>query len=331
LHHVVHARRPIGHDPILLWLPVVGVGALGAFLYLAYRVDPTSFDDLVNQGLVYMGLLDQSHPLAHRFVETKETFTVAQYFKRVAFRVDLLFAYPAIILAGFGLWFARKDLDARRQLLLVLLGVALGYSIVFYRSVFIHYWHTYYFGPPLAILAALAVRRLTDVRSLHAMPVGEGMRTGLGGPVLALAIALVAVGVLPRLAELHEIQLRVLPGDQHEPAMFVKKLAAEVRDRTDADTPVLATNLAESPGARSALGYYSGRKIIGSAPREQPVEPALAKDLHKAYRLVWLPRDGKGPALPGGLAADTPASFAVDGHRFAWLNADQTRWALPAH
>ena len=319
VHHLIHARKPVLRDPIALWLPLACLGALGAFIAVAWRVDRTSFDDLVGQGLVYMGLLDPSHPLAHRFVEAKETFTVVQYLKRVALRFDLVFAYPTIVLAAAGLWLARVDLDARRRIVLVLAGTAAAYCVVFYRSVYIHYWHTYYFAPSFALLAAVAVRRLSPPSAAGRALEPRAASGPLRGPIVFVAVALVGAGVLPRLATLYDIQLRLFPGEQHEQAMLIKNLGAEVRARTDAATAVWVVNLAETPGARSALGWYSARRIL--PPAVESARGAASADAGRAARLVWLPADGRPVTLADGTTVAPAASFTVDGQRFALLDA----------
>jgi hypothetical protein len=301
-------------------LPIFCVAALGLFQYLSFLADPRSFRDLINQGLVYMGLLGRDHPLAHRYREVEITFTALQYAKTAASRIDLLFAYPVVVLAGFGLWFARRDFDIRRSLVIIMLGQALAYCIIFYRSVFIHYWHTYYFGPSFAILAALAVKTLagSDV-----FP--NGAAAALRRPVMMVAVALVAVGVAPRLAELHVIQIKLLPGNQHEPAMFIKELATEIGSRSAPNQSVFAFNLAQTSGGQNTLGYYSDRQIL--RPTNEGAETSFPPEelvSQNANVLVWLPKPGK-EGLPGAVDTASRSGFVVAGHKFAWYAANPAR------
>jgi 4-amino-4-deoxy-L-arabinose transferase-like glycosyltransferase len=304
---------------IVLGLPIFAAAIFTVFQAQSFLVDPDSFNDLLNQGLVYMGLLSRDSPVAARYRETQVTFTALQYTIRVLSRLDLLFSYPILILSLIGLWHIRKEKRPYETLIFVLLGVGFSYCVIFYRSVFIHYWHTYYLSAPIAILAALGAR------SVFA---GDGEeRTSKLVPkqtAIFLLAAVVVAGMIPRLWSLHQIQTKLLPGDQLERATFLKEVGSRVRSFSRANSLILA-NI--PPPARRQVGYYSARKIIWGVDSTQLLTEQLKGVLPgtHVHFLFWSPENSFHN--PGELYAElkqrgSVTPFSVDGYRFAWINLD---------
>lgn len=303
---------------IVFGLPLWALLIFAVFQYQSYLVDPQSFKDLLYQGMAYMGLISRESAVATRFVEAKVTFTPLQYARRAVVRLDLLFSYPLLILAAVGLWDLRRTKGARERLVLTLLGVALAYSVVFYRSVFIHAYHTYYFSAPVALLAALGARAVfVGMR-------GEQVNSLLGKSALPLAFlgVLVIAGMLPRLKSLHRMQIKLLPGEQHESAQFLKTVAQRIREMSR-DYDVILTNLPKSK-AHSPVGYYSERKIVWNVDSVSSLE-TLAKSSGEEdglHFLYWKSHDGaeeRDELFVRLVEMANPNEFTVDEHRFLWF------------
>ena len=282
-------------------------------------MQPDSFQDLLNQGKAYIGLIPKDSHLAAKYKEAKVTFTTLQYTKMVARRLDLLFSYPILIFGLIGLWTLRKKRTARGTLVLLLLGVGLAYCVLFYRSVYIHVWHTYYLAAPIAILAALGAR--TALSGTH-----EKVRNGLASSLnwsrsaVFLLVALAIVGGLPRLHSLHQIQIKILPGDQFEQSMFIKKVGTHIESVTPVHDIVL-TNLHNIGGAFS---YYAERKVVYGMDSLPTLQDFLRKTPRKAgvHLLMWQEPDMhiEADALYHWLEEKAKSEeFVIQGYRFFWF------------
>lgn len=327
LHYWIYAKDAPLRKTVVFGLPFFALVMFGLFEFQSYLVQPDSFQDLLNQGKAYMGLIPKDSPLVAKYKEAKVTFTILEYTKTVANRLDILFSYPILILSLIGLWTLLKERTARSISVLLLLGVGLAYCVLFYRSVYIHVWHTYYLAAPIAILAALGASTALSKNETN-VPVQQNSSFGWSTPAIFLLVALAIVGGIPRLKSLHEIQVKLLPGDQHEQATFLKSVATNVRAKTSGQDIIL-TNLPKGSRSSTAFAYYVERKIVWNMDsvsvlydffkeplRAGPVHflmwrgPEISDDVDALYR--WLLERGK------------VTEFVVQGHRFLWftLSAD---------
>ena len=190
------------------------------FGFFSYLSDPKNIGSVVYQGMTYMGLIGTDSPLALRYTEANITFTPMQFIKKTLGKIDNLYAYPVPLMALFGAWFERNERDAQRTLVWILVFVALSYCIIFYRSVYIHLWHTYYLTAPMAILAAIAIRKLF---------VWHSQDQYIPKVTLVFVLALILFGAVPRLLDLYSLQIKLLPGDQLEQRDFLKAVALEIK------------------------------------------------------------------------------------------------------
>jgi len=305
-HYWVYCRGPRLLNPVVLGLPMLASAMLGVFAYLSWLVNPESITSIVNQGKVYMGLIGNDSPLATRYHEATITFTAGQYIKTVVGKFDLMFAYPLILLALLGLWGTRKARGARETLVFLPLLLALAYCVVFYRSVFIHQWHTYYFAAPFAILAALAAGRMMKAES--------DSQIRWRGTTAVFLLAVTLSGAMPRLQSLHEFQPRLLPGEQHEPAEFIREIALRIKTLSRPADLVL-TNLPNTAG--NIVGYYAERHIEWSASLD---DTQTKKPRGTTHFLLWQPEDKPLELSP---LSGVVVQFSVRGHRFLWLTLDQ--------
>jgi len=317
LHCWWYGGRVRFRKTLIFGMPVLAFFVFGVFQYQSYRVDPESLTHLLNQGKVYMGLIGKESPLAAEYEEAKISFTAFQYGKTAASRLDLLFSYPLLLLGTLGMWVARSDRSAQGRLVFVLLGVALAYCVIFYRSVYIHVWHTYIFSAPLAILGALGA---IDVFSRNYKNPGLSRRAAV------LVVALALTGALPRLWSLHQIQVKVLPGDRHEQATFLENVGNEVRARSKPPDLIL-TNLASLPGMRKALPYYAERKIVYGVENSERLSAFLesAPRQRNVRFLMWrAPEQGKGDneLYRQLMMAGTVEELVIGEHRFLWFTCD---------
>jgi hypothetical protein len=318
LLHSWRYGRSAGCRKILMFgIPVLAFCVFGVFQYQCYLVDPQSLTDLLNQGKVYMGLIGKESPLAAKYEESKVSFTAFQYGKTAASRLDLLFSYPLILLGALGIWATRKDRRAQGRLVFVLLGVALAYCVVFYRSVYIHVWHTYYLSAPLAIFGALGAREVFS---------RNRQSSGLSRCAAVLLVALTLTGLLPRLWSLHQIQIKVLPGDGHEQATFLKSVATEVRARSK-PSDVILTNLTEMPGLRIALPYYAERKIVWGVDNSGKLS-AFPEGMPRQREIRFLMWRAPEPAKKDDelyrqlVMAGRAEELVIEGHHFLWFTCD---------
>ncbi|WP_031435240.1 ArnT family glycosyltransferase [Methylomarinum vadi] len=257
------------------------------FECFSYLVDPKSFTDLVNQGLVYMGVIDLDHELANRYEEVKVTFTPSLYTKRLLSRLDLLYTYPLVIVSVVGfVWFLGKKRLLKSNVI-ILLSVAATYCIVFYRSVYIHYWHTYFFAAPFAVLSAIFISSTilgNDIghKNEKFTPLVKWIH-----PLAVFFFLLVIGGSLPRLIDLHTLQEKVLPDEQHEHAMLIKSLSLKIKELSSPND-IIITNLAEGP--KTPLTYYAERNIIFESDFDKGYNNFKKSKSHKM--VWWIEKEG---------------------------------------
>jgi hypothetical protein len=264
----------------------------------------------------YMGLLSKQAHLLSRFPEVEITFTLREFVVRVLSRLDLLFSYPVLILALLGMprnWRHRRPSEA---LVLITFGVGLAYCVVFYRSVFIHFWHTYYLSAPIAIFAALGVRCIVNREDSDELTGNVSNRAAL-----MFVMLLVLWGMFPRLSSMHQMQTRLLPGNQTEQATLLRDVGLKLGDLSQSNSVILS-NLPNK--ARKEVGYYASRKIIWQIDSVELLKKQLSliNPNTGLFFFYWLPENSTTEAMrlfdyikTGGIARLIP----VDGYQFVWL------------
>jgi hypothetical protein len=206
-------------------------------------------------------------------------------------------------MALFGVWFERNERDASRTLVWTLVFVALSYCIIFYRSVYIHLWHTYYFTAPVAILAAIAIRKLFFWHSQDQY---------IPKVTLVFVMALILSGAVPRLLNLYSLQIRLLPVDQLEQSDFLKAVALEIKRHSEPDDIIVSPL---PPNSGHILGYYSGREVFLG---QNKIPDASASTSRRIHYFDWMSSTGvNSESVP--FSSAKRQEFTVQGHRFMWL------------
>lgn len=324
VHYLLYAKGAPFRLGVVLGLPLLALVIFGLFQYQSYLVNPGSFKDLLYQGMTYMGLIPHDSPLAAKYVEAQITFTPFQYFRKLSKTFDLFFSYPVLILTLIGFWNVFRKRNLARSLLLFLLAVALANSLFFYRSLFFHPWWIYYFAAPFAILTALSTSAVFSVNNPENPKITD-TTLGWQKPAVFFLVALIIVGCLPRLKSLHEMQIKVLPGDQFEQAFFIKKLAAHIKSLSQTSDVVL-TNLRK----QGTVSYYAERKIVGDIASVSSLDRFLAgpKLGGTVHFLMW-----RGPTVTDNedrlyhrLRETRLTKFTLNGYHFMWftLNSEGT-------
>jgi hypothetical protein len=226
-----------------------------------------------------------------------------QFIKQTLGKIDNLYAYPIPLMALFGAWFERNERDAQRTLVWTLVFVALSYCIIFYRSVYIHLWHTYYFTAPMAILAAIAIRKLFG---WHDQDRYTPKAT------LVFVLALVLSGAVPRLLDLYSLQIKLLPGDQLEQSDFLKAVALEIKQHSEPGDIIMSPL---PPNASHIISYYSGREVFLGQSKIQDASDATSRRIHY---FDWMPATSFN-SEPVPFSPAKRQEFTVQGHRFIWL------------
>ena len=226
-----------------------------------------------------------------------------QFIKQTLVKIDNLYAYPIVLMALFGTWFERNERDASRTLVWILVFVALSYCIIFYRSVYIHLWHTYYFTAPMAILAAIAIRKLF---------VWHSPAQYIRKVTLVFVLALILFGAVPRLLDLYSLQIKLLPGDQLEQSDFLKAVAIEIKRHSEPDDIIVSPL---PPNSGHILSYYSGREVFLG---RNPAQDAIASTSRRVQYFDLMPPTRVNSQSVPFLHAKKQ-EFIVQGHRFIWL------------
>jgi hypothetical protein len=225
-----------------------------------------------------------------------------QFIKQTLVKIDSLYAYPIVLMALFGAWFERNERDASRTLIWILVFVALSYCIIFYRSVYIHLWHTYYFAAPMAILAAIAMRKLF---------VWHDQDRYAPKVTLVFVLALILSGAIPRLLDLYSLQIKLLPGDQLEQSDFLKAVAIEIKRHSE-PADIIVSPL---PNAAHIISYYSGREVFLGKNKIPHASDLTSRRVH--YFNWILPTGVNSEPIP--FSPDNKQEFIVQGHGFIWL------------
>lgn len=246
-----HFRRIVGFG-----LPVFAVLMFLLFVLQSYLADSSSVMDMVGQGLVYARLLPADSAWNASFKEAKVNFTLGQFARQIAFRMDQLFSYPLIALSIIGIYGMGKQKDFKLWIPLILLAVACLNAVLFFKGTYINFWWSCHFAAPLCILTVggLLVCAGTDGFSAQA-----GMELWRARAPLVFLILLVLLGNAPKLKNLNEPQIRFLPEGKYENVSFIKDLAQKIRSATDPSDTVLIEAAMESV---RPLSYYSGREVF---------------------------------------------------------------------
>ena len=290
-------------NPIVLGVPLFSLAMLCLFGFFSYLSDPQNIGSVVYQGMTYMGLIGTDSPLALRYTEANITFTPMQFIKQTLGKIDNLYAYPVPLMALFGAWFERNERDASRTLVWTLVFVALSYCVIFYRSVYIHLWHTYYFTAPMAIFAAITIRKLF---------VWHSQDQYIPKVTLVFVLALILSGAIPRLLDLYALQIKLLPADQLEQSDFLKAVALEIKRHSVPDDIIVSPL---PPNSAHILSYYSGREVFLG---RNPAQDASDSPSQRVHYFNWMPPTSVNSQSAPFLHAKKQ-EFIVQGHRFIWL------------
>ena len=189
-------------------------------------------------------------------------------------------------MALFGAWFERNERDASRTLIWILVFVALSYCIIFYRCVYIHLWHTYYFTAPMAILAAIAIRKLF---------VWYSPAQFIPKVTLVFVLALILSGAIPRLLDLYSLQIKLLPGDQLEQRDFLKAVALEIKRHSEREVFLGKNKITHASDSISRRVHYFNW-IPPTVVNSEPIPFSLAKKqefIVQGHHFIWLTQTEK--------------------------------------
>ena len=189
-------------------------------------------------------------------------------------------------MALFGAWFERNERDASRTLIWILVFVALSYCIIFYRCVYIHLWHTYYFTAPMAILAAIAIRKLF---------VWYSPAQFIPKVTLVFVLALILSGAIPRLLDLYSLQIKLLPGDQLEQRDFLKAVALEIKRHSEREVFLGKNKITHASDSISRRVHYFNW-IPPTVVNSEPIHflPAKKQEfIVQGHQFIWLTQTEK--------------------------------------
>lgn len=323
LHSVVYRKNQKPDLGLLTGLVLVPSLVLAAFLWNVYSVDRAAIVDLLHQGMAYMGLVPPDSTIAQHVVEARITFTTKEYLFRILRNVTLNFGMIPFMLALFG-WAALKQAKEFRGMVLVLLAVALGDCLLFWRSLFFHLWWQHLLAVPLAILSAAAVNMLLVSLSNNS---GAGRSSNLGTKLVAALAFPILVTLVYNVWQLNQEQTRMLPISQWEPVNFIPQLGEKIRSRTAMGDQVL-TNLAplqkESNPYEQVLPFYARRVFEPGVINPRQVMDYLGKPETRAGNVYFLLWSDKAHGNDGALSAwlhdhAIPSEISVAGQEFEFF------------
>ena len=324
LHTIVYRKNQKLDFGLLTGLVLVPGLVLFAFIWSAYSIDRAAIIDLLHQGMAYMGLVSPDSAIAQHVVEARVTFTTREYIFRLLRNVTLNFGMIPFVLALFGLA-ALHQAKEFRGIVLVLVVVALGDCLLFWRSLYFHLWWQHLLTAPLAILSAVAVDTLlTSISATF-----PASRSSKMGTMLLAALALpILVTSVYNAWQLGQEQTRMLPSSHLEPTNFLPLLGEKIRSKTVMGDQIL-TNLSrqESNPYERILPYYARRVFEPEMTNPQQILSYLGKPESMAgnvYFLLWsdkVPKDDE--ALPAWLYNHAiPSEISVAGYRFGFFKLD---------
>jgi len=326
LHTLVYRKDQKLDWGLLTGLVLLPSLVLVAFLWSVYSVDRAAIVDLLHQGMAYMGLVSPDSAIAQHFVEARITFTTKEYIFRLLRNVTLNFGMIPFMLALFGLAALRQAKEFR-SIVLVLVVVALGDCVLFWRSLYFHLWWQHLLTAPLAILSAVAVDSLLTLISQNS----EASRSSNLRTALLAALALpILVTLVYNVWQLSQEQTRMLPTSQLEPANFIPLLGEKIRSRTAIGDQIL-TNLAplplESSPYERILPYYARRVFEPEITNPQQIMNYLGNPASTAGNVYFLLWSDKGHKDDGALSAwlshhAIPSEISVAGQRFGFFKLE---------
>ena len=310
------APHRIGIFAMLIYLPTI---ILALLVIQIWSVQPSDLEDIVNQGKVYMGLLTKTDPEGAKFAEAAVTFTFSSYLKQLGIRLDILFAYPVLVCATMGFWILHKKGWQNGSFVLLMLAAGFAPCIVFWRSVFIHWWDTYFLTAPIAILAALGCGYIYELAFGRISASTDPERKSGIVFLQILFISIVLVGAIPRLYGLHQIQIKLLPEKQRESVELIRNLGQAIAQRSPADGVILI-NLPSDTRAASGVSYYSWRRLIWNVQTEAQLAAALASvpQPKSVFLLEWIDSGSTPEGAPPPQVVDNKELFNIDEHSFRW-------------
>lgn len=307
---------------ILIGLPILAITALGLFVLNTWLAAPERVFSVFYQGMAYIGLIPPASELAKQYAEAQVDVSLLQYVRHILIRLDQLFSYPIMLLAlagGFMLGKGSK-LDNQRWIVILLLTVPILNWLLFWKSMYIHPWWGYYFTAPFAVLAAIATNEFITMAGTSNEQASHMNKTStvLGVFIISLAIT----GSIPRIAALHEQQVRLLPGEQFEQADFIKEVAKEIA-KISAPEGTILTNLPK-PGTDRVLPYYANRNIMSDLNSVEKINNFLSEkqNTNKFYFLLYINplAQYENDLLVNYLRSlGDEIVFTIQDHKFIWF------------
>lgn len=323
LHALVYRKDQKLDWGLLMGLVLLPSLVLVAFLWSIYLVDRDAIVDLLHQGMAYTGLVSPDSAIAQHIVEARITFTTKEYLFRLLRNVTLNFGMIPFMLALFGMA-ALKQAKEFRGIVLVLLVVALGDCLLFWRSLYFHLWWQHLLTAPLAILSAVAANTMLTSISKNS----EASRSSnLGTALLAALVLPILVTLVYNVWQLSQEQTRMLPTSQMESANFLPLLGEKIRSNTKMGDQIL-TNLAPPPDGNNPyegiLPYYARRVFEPGMTKPQEIMDYQGKSestAGNAYFLLWSDKEHKvDGALSAWLSGNaTLSEISVAGQRFGFF------------
>ena len=326
LHFFLAEKKNFFRQPKIILVPLTTIAGFALFLYYCYLVQPQAIQDFLLQLKIYLGAVRDPELLSRLRQSSAHggeliDFTAIQ-FTRVLFNNFLLFfLYPVLVLSAFGFCrliinaFTGKDRDLATWILLALPVI---YCTLFYRSIFIHSIWLFYFAPPLALLAAVAI---DGIFGRDALKDGTPMPGRMAWPYL-FCIVLIFLPAVYNLKEMHGMQRKVLPGDQLETTGLIPGIAKQLKTLTAPEDVILTNlNLAHQ-GLRGGpvIQYYSERRIAGDTEDVDKLKNALSSVKgRRAWFYLWTggEPDKNHGELEKYLVQNFPyTSHTVEKHKF---------------
>ncbi|MGY6276405.1 GtrA family protein [Methylomonas sp. MgM2] len=234
---------------VILVSPLV---TLFSFLFSIYLVDKESVNDLLNQGLAYMGAFTHNGEIAKTIKEAKVSFSLVEYFYRLINNVDICFGIISILLSLLGWSFLKKEQTVTGTILIIFFS-AFCPLLIFWRSLYMHIWWLHLVSVPLAIFSAIAIDSIIKLAEDNIEYDGVKIKRSI---IISICLV-VSVTTIHNYISLSRLQERLLPEGNHEKPSFIKETGSFIYKNTVVGSQIL-TNLNQND---RLLQYYSRRKI----------------------------------------------------------------------
>jgi 4-amino-4-deoxy-L-arabinose transferase-like glycosyltransferase len=310
---------------IWLGLPMAAIFAFCLLQVFSEIASPGSLADLLDQARVYMGLYSFQDSVTLKYPGEARPVPFPEMALRVLYQFDTLFAYPVLILAALGVWTVVRA-EGIGSAKLLLFAVAVLYTVVFYRSVILHYWHMYYFVAPVALfapigMAALVVAGSPASASRNAAPIFSPL---LG----AFLMSLLLIGMIPRLRVLHQMQIKIFPDADSQPALFGRDLADLVRALSHANDTIVMDLPKDDEKIRQTIGYYAARHLRWGSQGLQSMSgivPAAQAQI-KYVKVASSPESAWNKELEAKFREiGIVTRFLIDGYPVYWVTVTRQR------